>query len=148
MGENKLFGMLLTKEQMTLPEEEREKYLILKELSEDYCSKTFKEVTEFLIKNPTALTNEQRVVADQTRSYLQQHNPPNNTCFFVAYKQDGEDIAAVKGLDGKEKQSIDAVITHYIDTRKTADGTEYRCVDMMVDFLNGDGYRDTHNRSR
>ena len=132
-----LVGILLTEEGNRLPSEERENYLILKELGDEYRDKTFQEIAEYLAEDEGERTTKQQETANRTKSCLERHkessSPEEFICYFIAYKeQEDGDITPIKCPDGKEDLKPDYAVQPYIDSRKLPSGEEYDCIDVMV----------------
>ncbi|MFO8016496.1 MAG: hypothetical protein R6U32_05315 [Candidatus Woesearchaeota archaeon] len=137
-----LVGILLTEEGNRLPSEERENYLILKELGDEYRDKTFQEIAEYLAEDEGERTTKQQETANRTKSCLERHkessSPEEFICYFIAYKeQEDGDITPIKCPDGKEDLKPDYAVQPYIDSRELPSGEEYDCIDIVVGGIHG-----------
>ncbi len=130
MSERNFVGMLLTEEDLSRSEDERNEYAVIKELGEDFKDKTFQEVAEYLTKNKDDMTPRQGETADNVKSSLRQHS--ENPCHFMAYKDNGGEFKPIRDSEGSENLGIDYKIEPYIDSRTLPTGEEYDCIDMVL----------------
>ncbi|MDI6738035.1 MAG: hypothetical protein QME12_05995 [Nanoarchaeota archaeon] len=129
MSETKLVGILNTEvyKQKALSAKDDEKAVyeakaIYAELEEKLRKGTLKEVIEAIIKSS------EEPVAVEARDYLRLHNGSNTICEVRAYNPDN----SRKKKGGAEILSLGDKAIEYIDRRKTADSTEYDCLDLTV----------------
>jgi len=131
-----LVGIITTRERYTsmgaLPLEEREKYVIIRELPSEYENKTFEEIARYLIKERPELSSTQIELAKKIESYLNA-DPTENICVFWVLRENGDEYAPICDENGRRREfGLQEKIAQYIDQRKTADGTEYRCIDLVT----------------
>ena len=136
-----LVGIITTRERFTsmgaLPPEEREKYVIIRELPSDYENKTFEEVARYLIKERPELSSTQIDLAKQIESYL---NADPTWVFFWVLRESGDEYTPICDENGRRKEfGLQEKITPYIDQRKTSDGREYRCIDLVAFLVPAQG---------
>ncbi|MDD4877800.1 MAG: hypothetical protein PHO02_02060 [Candidatus Nanoarchaeia archaeon] len=129
MEDTKLVGILNTEvyRQKALNAKDDEKALyeskaVYAELEERMRKGTLKDVIEAIIKNSD------EPVAVEARDYLRLHNGSNTICEVRAYNTDN----SRKKKEDTEILPLDEKAAAYIDMRKTADETEYDCLDLTV----------------
>ena len=139
MSETKLIGILNTEvyRQKALGAKDDEKAVyeakaIYAELEEKLRKGTLRDVVEAIIKSS------EEPVAVEARDYLRLHNGSNTTCEVRAYNPDN----SRKKKGDTEILSLNDKAIEYIDRRKTADNTEYDCLDLTVKL-----YDDVGNES-
>lgn len=129
MEGTKLVGILNTEvyRQKTLTAKDDEKAVyeakaVYAELDDKLRKGTLREVIEAIIKNS------EEPVAVEARDYLRLHNGSNTICEVRAYNPDN----TKKKKGATEILSLEDKAIDYIDRRKTADNTEYDCLDLTV----------------
>lgn len=139
MNETKLVGILNTEvyKQKALSAKDDEKAVyeakaVYAELDDRLKKGTLREIVEAIIKNS------EEPVAVEARDYLRLHNGSNTICEVRIYNADN----SRKKKGETEILSLDDKAAEYIDRRKTADETEYGCLDLTVKL-----YDDVGNES-
>lgn len=129
MSETKLVGILNTEvyrqKAVSAKDDEKAVYeakAVYAELEDKLRKGTLKDVIEAIIKNS------EEPVAVEARDYLRLHNGSNTICEVRAYNPDN----SRKKKGGTEILSLNDRAAEYIDRRKTADETEYDCLDLTV----------------
>ncbi len=105
---------------------------IFRYMEDEYRDKTFKDVLDFLTKNPD---DEERPMAEEIQRYMREHNGNNVLMRISVYDGKGD---RKESLSGSRYVDLEDRVAPYIDSRKIED-REYDCIEIVVNQLSAVG---------